>query len=346
MTTEAVTPPVLAVTTMARRLTTPFARGADTLDLPLLPSTSSQAAVGSYGFTDHEARFGVPPEPRYVLATTRDVDADITVTITYQEPGARPVDVAVTVPAGTVTGTSFLLAEPVTATARLLLLTMGTSPSDNRPQDRWTLTALLGTTAKLLWVTGAERDSLRRHAATTLAQRHLPSALGLSLDLIGADLGVPRFPALAYGFDTDTVALYHLDDAAGDFPQVADATAVYPGRTAHHGVLQGPVQAGLPGRYGRAMGFRSADAVIVADTDATFDIGERDDATFECFVRPDPAPDPDPDPDPAPTTDRCSAAAPTPAHPARAGSWRSATSAAGSRATYGSRSATATRTTT
>ncbi|MFF5302029.1 LamG-like jellyroll fold domain-containing protein [Streptomyces sp. NPDC013161] len=299
MTTEAGTPaPVLAVTTMARRLTTPFARGADTLDLPLLPSTSSQAAVGSYGFTDHEARFGVPPEPRYVLATTRDIDADITVTITYQEPGARPVDVSMTVPAGTVTGTSFLLAEPVTATARLLLLTMGTSPFDNRPQDCWTLTALLGSTAKLLWVTGAERDSLRRHAATTLAQRHLPSALGLSLDLIGADLGVPRFPALAYGFDTDTVALYHLDDDAGAIPQVADATAAYPGRTAHHGVLQGPVQVGLPGRYGRAMGFRSADAVIVADTDATFDIGERDDATFECFVRPDPAPDPDPDPDP------------------------------------------------
>ncbi|MFJ3772001.1 LamG-like jellyroll fold domain-containing protein [Streptomyces sp. NPDC090075] len=299
MTTEELTPaPVLAATTMARRLTTPFARGADVLDLRLLPFNSSQAAVESYDFADHEARFGVPPEPRYVLATTRDIDVDITVTITYEEPGARAVDTSVTVPAGTVTGTSFLLERPVTATARLLLLTMGTSPFDNRPQDCWTLTALLGTTAKLLWVTGAERDRLRRHAATTLAQRHLPSALGLSLDLIGADLGVPRFPALAYGFDTDTVALYHLDDDAGATPQVADATAAYLGRTAHHGVLQGPVQVGLPGRYGRAMGFRSADAVIVADTDTTFDIGERDDATFECFVRPDPAPDPDPDPDP------------------------------------------------
>nr|WSY50636.1 hypothetical protein OG999_11270 [Streptomyces sp. NBC_00886] len=299
MTTEAVTPaPVLAATTMARRLTTPFARGADTLDLRLLPFGSSQAAVESYDFANHEARFGVSPEPRYVLATTRDIDVDITVTITYQEPGARAMDWPVTVPAGTVTGTSFLLEQPVTATARLILLTMGTSPFDNRPQDCWTLTALLGTTAKLLWVTGAERDQLRRHAATTLAQRHLPSALGLSLDLIGADLGVPRFPALPYGFDTDTVALYHLDDDAGAIPQVADATAAYPGRTAHHGVLQGPVQVGLPGRYGRAMGFRSADAMIVADTDATFDIGEGDDATFECFVRPDPAPDPDPDPDP------------------------------------------------
>ncbi|WP_043686912.1 LamG-like jellyroll fold domain-containing protein [Streptomyces xylophagus] len=294
MTTEAVTPaPVLAVTTMARRLTTPFARGADTLSLRLRLSTSSQAAVDSYDFTDHEARFGVPPEPAYVLTTTRDIDVDTTVTLTYQEPGARAVDRQLTVPAGTVTGTSFLLEQPRTATARLTLLTMVPTPSDNSPQDCWTLTALLGTTAKLLWVTGAERDQLRRHAATTLAQRHLPSALGLSLDLIGADLGVPRFPALPYGFDPDTVALYHLDDDAGATPQVADTTAAYPGRTAHHGVLQGPVQTGLPGRYGRAMGFRSADAAVVVATDATFDIGERDDATFECFVRPDPAPDPD-----------------------------------------------------
>lgn len=294
MTTEAVTPaPVLAVTTMARRLTTPFARGADTLDLRLRLSTSSQASVDSYDFADHEARFGRPPEPRYVLTTTRDIDVDTTVTITYQEPGAPSVDRQLTVPAETVTGTSFLLEQPGTATARLTLLSMVPTPSDNSPQDCWTLTALLGTTAKLLWVTGAERDQLRRHAVTTLAQRHLPSALGLSLDLIGADLGVPRFPALPYGFDTDTVALYHLDDDTGAAPQAADTTAAYPGRTAHHGVLQGPVQTGLPGRYGRAMGFRSADAAVVVATDATFDIGERDDATFECFVRPDPAPAPD-----------------------------------------------------
>ncbi|MEU1163927.1 FAD-dependent oxidoreductase, partial [Streptomyces sp. NPDC005921] len=56
-------------------------------------------------------------------------------------------------------------------------------------------------------------------------------------------------------------------------------------------------------------------------------------------------------PTPAPTTGRCSAAAPTPApapakNGARAGSSRSATSDGGSRATYGSPSATATRTTT
>ena len=68
----------------------------------------------------------------------------------------------------------------MTATARVLLLTMSPTPQDNQPQLCWTLTALLGNTAKLLWVAGAERDSLRRHAERTLAKRHLPAAVGLS----------------------------------------------------------------------------------------------------------------------------------------------------------------------
>jgi len=277
----------LAATRMARRLTVPFQRGADTLDLRLVRATSSQATIEEYAFADHIARFDAQPQPRYVLATTRDITAGISVTISYQEPGEPSVDTRMDVPAGTVAGTSFLLDQPVSATARLTLLTMGTAPFDNNPDQCWTLTALLGNTAKLLWTLGAERDQLRRHAALTVAQRHLPAAIGLSLDLIGADLGVPRFPPLPYGFDSDTVALYHLDDVAGATTPAADATAAYPGRTGHPGVLSGPVQNGLPGRYGLAMGFPAANAAITVQTDATFDIGESDGATIECFVRPD-----------------------------------------------------------
>ncbi|MET7479565.1 LamG-like jellyroll fold domain-containing protein [Streptomyces sp. NPDC005648] len=297
--------PALAAARMAARLTPPFARGADTLALRLLPLDSSRATVDPYDFTRHEARFGVPPEPRYVVVTTRDIDVDTTLTVTHEEPGAASEDTRLTVPAKTVAGTSFLLDAPRSATARLVLLTMGTSPFDNRPQDCWTLTALLGTTAKLLWATGAERDELRRHAVRTLAQRHLPSALGPSLDLIGADLGVPRFPPLPHGFDDDTVALYHLDDTAGSTPQVADATAAHPGRfTGHPGTLSGPVQLGVPGRYGRAMAFRADGAAVLVPAGPDFDIGDEvwAGATVECFVRPDPAPDPRPEPpsDPAP----------------------------------------------
>jgi len=280
----------LAARRMAGRLTTPFDRGADTLELRLLQFTSARAAVADYDFTDHAARFDAAPEPRYVLATTRDIDVDTTVTVSYQEPGADPVRLQLEVAAGTVAGTSFVLEQPVTATARVVLLEMAPTPVDNVPEECWTLTVLLGNLAKLLWVVGAERDQLRRHAFRTLAQRHLLSAVGLSLDLIGSDLGVPRFPPLPHGVDAGTVALYHLDDVPGVTPVVvaADLTSAFPGRTGHPGRLAGGVRAGLPGRYGLAMGF-SAGAVIEVDTSTAFDIGEHGSATMECFVRPDSA---------------------------------------------------------
>src|SRR5439155_19133789 len=155
--------PTLAARRMARRLTTPFERGADTLELRLVPSTSSQAAVADYDFADHVARFDTVPEPRYVLATTRDTDVDTTVTVAYQEPGADPAHLDLVIPAGTVAGTSFALDKPVSATARLVLLEMKPTPLDNAPQECWTLTVMLGNMVKLMWVRGGERHQLRRH---------------------------------------------------------------------------------------------------------------------------------------------------------------------------------------
>jgi len=284
---------MIAATRMAGRLTLPFARGADSLDLSLTLFSSSQATVVSYDFGDHQARFGVPPEPRYVLASTRDIAVDTTVSLLYEEPGEDQQQIDVTFPAGTVAGTSLLLDQPLTATARVFFLTMVPTPDDNAPQECWTLTALLGNSAKLLWVVGAERDQLRRHGARALAQRHLPTAIGLSLDVIGADLGIPRFPPLPYGFDTDTVALYHLDDTDG--ATAVDATGGFPGRTKHPGTLSGPVQVGVPGRYGRAMGFPTAAATVAVPADPGFDLGggRFDGATMECFVRPDAGSDPE-----------------------------------------------------
>src|SRR6185503_15616516 len=111
----------------------------------------------------------------------------------------------------------------------------------------WALTALLGTTAKLLWALGFERDVLRPHAARVRDQRTLAGAISSSLDLIGADLGVPRFPPLPHGFDEDTIALYHLDDL--DTDTADDFTGAFPGRTAHHGTISGAVRTGVSGRY-------------------------------------------------------------------------------------------------
>ncbi|MEV5847061.1 LamG-like jellyroll fold domain-containing protein [Streptomyces sp. NPDC051985] len=283
------TAPVLAAVRMGRRLTTPFARGADVLALDLLPGADTSAAsVAPYDFADHQSRFDQPPEPFYVLAAGEDLGSDTTVTVAYSQAGGPSKTAQAAFPAGTVAGASVALDIPVSLQIRVTGLTMTPAPPDGRPDQAWLLAALLGTTAKVLWVLGGERDQLRGQFARTAAQRHLPTATGRSLDLIGADLGVPRFPPLPYGFDTDTVALYHLDDVGDGTDTVAqDVTGQYPGRTGRPGSVSPSVQPGTAGRYSAAFGFRSPDAVVTVPTDPAFDIGVNGSATMECFVRPD-----------------------------------------------------------
>ncbi|MEU6238568.1 hypothetical protein, partial [Kitasatospora sp. NPDC047058] len=283
----------LAAVRMARHLTAPFGRGADSLALTLLPgSDAATATVAPYDFADHRATFGHPAEPVYVLALVRDCEHATVVDVGLAGPGGAAGPVSVTVPAGTRAGTSYVLRLPAGTSEATTLTRLVTTPApaDGSAAERWSLTALLGTTGKLLWALGAERDQLRHHLARTLAQRRLSKATGASLDLIGADLGVPRFPPLPYGYDEHVVALYHLDDKAGAAPQVEDLTGRYPGRTGHHGTIAGPVLPGSPGRYGRAFQFTGPAAVVTVPSSPDFDIGPAADATVECFVRPDPAP--------------------------------------------------------
>jgi len=278
--------PALAAVRMGARLTTPFARGADTMALTLLPGTSpSVTQVASYDFSDHQARFNSPPEPVYVLVAAKDVVVDTFVTVTYTDAGGASATVTKTIPAGTLAGTSVALPLTVSPLLRVTSLAMAPDAPDGRPDECWRLTALLGNTAKVLWVVGGERDRLRAELARTLSQRHLTTATGASLDLIGADLGVPRFPPLPYGFDTGTVALYHLDDPGSG--TVADVTGQYPGRTGHPGTPHGSVTPGVSGRYGQAFGFAAANTWIEVAADPAFDITATGSATFECFVRPD-----------------------------------------------------------
>src|SRR5205823_4625491 len=126
--------------------------------------------------------------------------------------------VAVVVPAGTLAGTSFALdlgAQEGAAT-RLRQVATALPPPAGTAADAWALVALLGNLAKLFWVIGWERDHLRRHLERVQEQRQLEHATGASLDLLGFDLGVPRFPPRPYSFDAQTIALYHLDEAPGD----------------------------------------------------------------------------------------------------------------------------------
>lgn len=278
------TGPLTAASRMGARLTVPFGRGADTMELDVRPGTGpTRAAIPPYDFTEHFAKFGRAAEPAYVLTVTRRLAADTVVTVSFTQPNGTPAAVTMTFPAGTPAGFSAAVPVPVSDQIRLTGLQMTADPNGTA-DTFWTVTALLGTMTKLLWVIGGERDQLTRHLARVVAQRHVFSAIGGSLDLIGSDLGVPRFPPLPYGFDTSTVALYHLDDATG---AAQDVTGAYPGRTGHPGTPKGTVLPGVPGRYGTAFGFGSDDAAVEVATDPAFDIPAGGGATFECFVRPD-----------------------------------------------------------
>lgn len=288
---------------MSRRLTEPFAPGGDVLRLALTPVAGApqSAAVTGYDFSDHTARFGRTPTPSYVVRTLHDLGHDTRVTVRVTDPAlpGGAADAVVAFPAGTLAGESVPLIPPPGATgaARLDRITVtrrsgpGFAPAPGPAAEQWAVSALLGNTARVLWVLGGERDALRRQIARTATQRRLATALGAALDLIGVDLAVPRFPPLPYSVDDDTVALYHLDDAPGapGAPAGAeDFTGRFPGRTPHHGTLSGAAVAGAPGRWGTAVAFGGPGAVTVA-SDAVFDVPASAGLTAECFVKPEPA---------------------------------------------------------
>ncbi|MFD9424697.1 MULTISPECIES: hypothetical protein [unclassified Streptomyces] len=175
-------PPPLAATDMALRLTTPFARGADHLDLVVRGRT-----IELYDFKVHSAVFGHTPDPLYVLQARKDVLPGTTVTFTLREnPGGT---VEVTLPDGLLAGTTAALPRSTG-----LLSGIKSSGPPGPEEERWRLTALLGTMGKLLWIVGWERDHLRAQLGRTVAVRspRAEEVRGRVLDLHGAGLGVVR----------------------------------------------------------------------------------------------------------------------------------------------------------
>lgn len=281
-------PPALHA--MRGRLTLPFERGAEARDLRLAPgATAMQAEILPYGFGEYRALYGRDPEPSYVLRAYGTVPAGTTVQIAGTDPGLGPFSVSVLV-GGPGDGDSFAVPLPPGATveARLTALTEDASPPGAQAADRWTLTVLLGTMARLLWVLGAERDRLARLSREVHVQRTVARTGSAALDLVGADLAVPRFPPTVYSVDDETVALYHLDDAPGATPQVADAAALFPGRTPHHGTPSASAPTQVPGRWGRGLHFGPGSQVTVAAHTA-FAIPASRGFTVDFFVRPDAA---------------------------------------------------------
>lgn len=282
----------LAVGAMARRLTAPFARGADNIELQLMPGvTTDELIVTGYDFTEHRARYGPDPVVSYVFSARESAPLIEQLSIRIVDPAAGTVDVVVPVPGGVSAGESYPLAMPAGfgSDARIQSIrgSGGGAPTEIATSG-WTVVALLGTLARLLWVLGAESDQLDAVRRRVQSERLLSKAGGRSLDLIGTDLHVPRFPPMPYSVLPDTIALYHLDDFAGASPAVADAAAAFPGRTPHHGILVGSPRLGASGRYGSGVELRAGDAVTIADH-PDFDIDASSGFTLDCFLRPDSA---------------------------------------------------------
>lgn len=280
--------PPAALHAMRRRLTVPFARGADALDLALVPGpTTGVALVAPYGFGEHTALHGRAPEPTYVLRATGPVPRGTRVRVTGTDPvlGAWTVDVDVD---GAAAGDTVAVPLPVGASAatRLTSLLQDPPPVGAATADGWEVTALLGTTARLLWVLGAERDRLTRLVREVHDQRVVARTGGAGLDLLGADLSVPRFPPTPYGVDDATVLLLHLDEPAGATPPLADAAGVLPGHAPHDGVPSGSAVLAAPGRWDRGVRFTGPGAVTVA-SHADLDVPATAGLTVEAFVRPE-----------------------------------------------------------
>lgn len=271
---------------LASYVTLPYQRGAEMLPLPIGADNAGTTAIGAYDFSEYLARYDDnPPPAAYVIAPLATLGPDdTTLTFSYMQGGGNATT-SLTIPGGTAAGRSFAVpfAVPVDNTARLQSFTASPRPPGPGAAS-WRIYALLGNTAKLLWVLGAEKDLLRAQAADVARQRFVTSAHDAGLDAIGLDLNVPRFPPRPYSVDAQTIALYHLDDAVANGGTVVDET-VHFGYPGHAGTNNGAV-AGVTAKYGTGFRFggNGSPGTIVVPSDAAFVITANAGFTVEAFA--------------------------------------------------------------
>jgi hypothetical protein len=275
-----------AVATMARRLTTPFGRGADLVVMTLLEgATTDRIVVAGYddALAEHLARFDRPAVATYTVEAIADVPAGTTLQVGWSSPAATTT---VALPDGLAPGDGVALPLPAGADLSTRLTELREVPVQPPAQaavTRYRATALLGTIARLLWALGREADRIRALEPVLQDQRTTARASGAGLDFIGADLYVPRFPPMSYTVDDATVALYHLDDAAA----VLDAVNGFPAHTPHDGTIVTGAALGPVGRYAGGLRLEAGGSVTIASS-SDFDVAAGGELTVECFVRPDP----------------------------------------------------------
>ncbi|MFJ7073469.1 LamG-like jellyroll fold domain-containing protein [Streptomyces sp. NPDC098781] len=278
---------------MQRGLTPAYDRGMERLDITLEPVPGTRTLLARYGFEEYLNRYGrFPDSPRYLLAPRQEPAEPLTVRVFFTRgtpQGAAPEDsVDVPVPVGWPAGRTIAVPLPARAGERThqWTLTRVEPLAPARPtSDAWRLTALLGNLAKALWVIGHDYEDLTGRLAEIADQRSARTARGASLDLLGLDLGAPRFPPRPHTWDEDTVALYHLDEAAGDDAAVVSVGERF-GAPSHRCTNTG-ARGGRTGRFSRAFSFSGA-ARVTLDTDSPdFAAGTETSLTVEAVVRPE-----------------------------------------------------------
>jgi hypothetical protein len=286
----------LSVQPMTGLLTVPYRRGAETLAIALGRDEQNGTSVVAYDFNNYRARYGVnPAEPKYVLFPQKDTGRDpLEIEVDFSFRGGRPA-VLIKIPPGTFAGTSFAIPLPqADATLRLLRFRQRPIPLPGSGADNFGILALLGNIAKLAWAIGWEKDQIRQHLRDVQQQRHRKLAHGFSLDKVGEDLRVPRFPPREHSFDPDTIALYHFNDSVANNDPVVDETTRF-GLAGHPGVNAGAQSLAI-GKF--ANGFRfpgpNGNGAITISSDAQFDLPADGSFTVEVFVNADPTTRPGP----------------------------------------------------
>lgn len=271
-------------------VTRPYRRGAELKRIALgADDGAGFSAVSPYDFSEYRARWNNadPEAPRYVISPTswlgpEPIDLEVVL-----NDGAADHTVTVRIPAYTPALLSFAIPQPDGAGPEWRVVKFRQHPRAlvGAGADNWRLVALLGNLSKLLWVVGREQDEVRARLDAVLGQRHRTGASRASLDLLGSDLGVARFPPRPYSFDPDTIALYHLTThpvPTGD--PVLDETTRF-GLAGHDGTNH-EAKSGALGRFGSGFQFggQAAPGRIEIPHHTDFDVPVARDLTVEFFA--------------------------------------------------------------
>jgi DNA-binding beta-propeller fold protein YncE len=283
--------------TMGLGLTTAYQRGLERLTLPLgATDGTGTTTVAPYDFLAYQNRYGgaLPQSPRYLLVPLQPQTDPATVRVWFTRDAGQPEESAdVMLPGGWPIGRGVVIPVPGPAASignTLRLTRLQPRPPASQDAASWQIVALLGNLAKLLWVAGAEHEEIAAQLTDVAAQRNAPTAHDGSLDLLGRDLCVPRFPPRPHTFDPDTIALYHLDDRP--VPPQPEVTTVADDRTRYqptgHSGQNATGRSGRAGRFSGAFEFVAGapGGITVADH-ADFALPATASFTAEAVIKPD-----------------------------------------------------------